>query len=121
MKDQFNTELSPLEEMMFNKWLAEKSSLDKRDVSLDLPEYDWRGWWKENSGELTKGGHVTDKYKKPQHPTFSNDSMYHGVAGAEGGIWRKDDKGEFFKPGRSNIPSRVKEYLKINNENVRMK
>jgi len=121
MENEFNTKLEPLEEMFFQKWLKEKSSLEQRDVGMDLQEYDWRGWFKENSGELKKGGHVTDKYKKPSHPTFSDESQYHGVAGAKGGSWGNDAEGAYFKPAESNMDNeKLKEYFKRTNENVRI-
>lgn len=55
-------------------------------------------------------GHMTDRYKKPNHPTFSTDSQYHGRDGEEGGTW--DDKSRTFMPGKSNTKYRKPEDLK---------
>ena len=41
-----------------------------------LSDYDYRGWWKENSGVDAPDGHFTDKYKTPYHESFSNESQY---------------------------------------------
>lgn len=50
--------------------------------------------------------HLTDKFKKPNHPTFSSNSQYHGVNGQFGGQWTQlPDKSWTFRPGISNIQS----------------
>lgn len=33
--------------------------------------------------------HLNDEFKKPWHPTFSNQSIYHGVDGNYGGSWQE--------------------------------
>lgn len=69
------TNLSPLEEALFKKWVA-----DKKIGDSDSPEsfYDYRGYWKDiasKGDDATKmyddGLHFTDKYKQHGHPTFS--------------------------------------------------
>ena len=66
---QYNTRLPEKEEIEFLQW-ARKNNLLK-----DLYDYDLRGAWK--AGETPdKNGHLPDKWKKPNHPTFSNESIY---------------------------------------------
>ena len=80
-----NTELSPEEESAFRKWAIEKKKLG------DSYDYDIRGAWKElNAGKMkfADNGHLGDKYKKPNHPTFSDQSIYHSDE-TPGGSWRE--------------------------------
>jgi len=39
---------------------------------------------------MDKDNHGVDTWKKPNHPTFSNQSKYHGVDGFYGGNWNPD-------------------------------
>ena len=81
--DRYNTRLDPMEEAMFMLWAARNGRLgDQRD-------YDLRGAWKASAKEA-ENGHLPDTYKKPNHPTFSNESVYNGVDGAQGGEWAED-------------------------------
>src|SRR5258708_36323091 len=77
----YNTALSSDEEPAFQHWVGEQSKATGKDISNDLYDYDLRGWWQQNPGENLKGGHLTDKFKKPNHPTFSTISQYHDVNG----------------------------------------
>lgn len=93
--NNFNTKLTTDEEAKFKKWVAERSNLLKRDVMKDLADYDLRGDFK-SAGKLAENGHGTDRYKKPNHPTFSNQSVYHNTPSPlghlyKGGSW--DDEG----------------------------
>lgn len=133
--DKFNTQLSPEEEAQFLKW-AEAESIRQaaargrpRNVLMDQADYDIRGFWKamnQGDAEISENMHGPDRFKKPNHPTFSNESMYHGVNGYEGGVWKTEKKnGEnvnYFKPGKTNaelftIP-RLREYWKTQEPNV---
>lgn len=99
--DKFNTQLSPAEEIAFQKWAKE----NRRDK--DTYDYDIRGAWKElMSGKMKQAdnGHLGDKYKKPNHPTFSDQSKYHGVDGATGGRWEETPDGKtVFTPSKFNL------------------
>lgn len=96
---QYNTQLTPDEQQQFQAWGANQP----RDPMAEMQDYDLQGWWKANPGVDLNDGHLTDKWKKPNHPTFSDQSMYHGVDGNEGGSWIKNDNGKFtFVPGRTN-------------------
>jgi hypothetical protein len=97
MLDLYNTPLSASEESAFRDW----AKTHKR--GKDLADYDMRGWWKANAGADPEEGHLTDKYKKPNHPTFSDESIYHGSKMAngtpiEGGHW--DEEAGTFAPSK---------------------
>lgn len=59
---------------------------------------------------------MTDRYKKPNHPTFSNESKYHGVNGWEGGIWEQNGSRWRFHAGKGNLilrtPDDLRDYFK---------
>lgn len=116
--DKYNTELSLAEEKEFKSWLK------KEGRSKDLAEYDMRGWWK-NNGEQADNGHFPDTYKKPNHPTFSDESIYHGVEGYRGGSWTSDENGnDVFQAGPSNVmfhgPEGIQQYLQFADPSVRL-
>jgi hypothetical protein len=102
----FNTDLSPEEEFRFHDWADRESKKRGRDVLEDLTDYDLRGAFKAGN-VFGANGHGSDQWKKPNHPTFSNESAYHGTndlqhGGAyEGGAWGKTPDGfDSFKPSR---------------------
>ena len=93
-KDSFNTEIPP--ELMpdFEKWVEKESKVKGRDVKRDLEDYDLQGYWLETGGKGNdERGHGPDKFKKPNHPTFSTDSKYHGKD-FQGGTWKTDESGK---------------------------
>lgn len=104
--EQYNTKLSPEEEKEFQKW-AQENGREK-----DVYDYDLRGAWKEfQNGEMSEDarGHLGDKYKKPNHPTFSNQSIY---ANGDGGTWSVDAAGhDVFTPGKK-ISAAQADYLR---------
>lgn len=65
---EFDTKLDPEKEKEFRAWAV------KRGIDRDLEDYDLRGAWAANA--VPDEGHGTDLYKKPNHPTFSNESVY---------------------------------------------
>lgn len=70
---EYDTKLNPDEETQYQKW---RQTLPK---NLQYEgDYDLRGYWKdpETTKEAVEGDHFIDKYKKPNHPTFSNESQY---------------------------------------------
>lgn len=86
--DKYNTKLSPADEEKFQAAMKENPKLAR-----DLADYDVRGWWKQGAA-TAENGHGTDEFKKPNHPTFSDESKYHGVDGNQGGHW-VEDNGKF--------------------------
>ena len=94
--DRFNTKLNDEEEAAYQKWATENGR------GGDTYDYDMRGAWKEGAGQ-SENGHFPDTYKKPNHPTFSDESKYHGKEGRTGGKWSTTKEGRTqFKPGATN-------------------
>lgn len=89
------------DEPKFQGWLAQQSKATGKDRSRDLEDYDLRGFYSENPGEGMGSGHMTDRYKKPNHPTFSDESKYSGVNGNVGGHWGPD----YFMPSPQMLSS----------------
>jgi len=106
MTDSYNTPLTPEEEQNFQTWAK------KNNKSKDLYDYDMRGFWKGGEG-FNERGHGPDTYKKPNHPTFSDQSQYHGTDGHQGGSWAgSDEKGWTFSPGPTNYDYRNEDEMK---------
>ena len=57
-------------------------------------DYDLRGAFKSGLTKDIQSGHWPDTYKKPNHPTFSNQSIYAKYAPEKAGSW----KGEQYIP-----------------------
>jgi len=77
----YNTPLNPREETAFQEWALRNGRME------DLRDYDLRGFWK--SGEaFAPNGHGSDRWKKPNHPTFSAESIYSGPY-TPGGVWEQ--------------------------------
>lgn len=57
------------------RWLRSQSASVGRPVNLDKKDYDIQGLFLDG-GSFTNG-HARDRFKKPNHPTFSEDSKYH--------------------------------------------
>ena len=90
--DKYNTKLTPEQESAFQLWATVMSNKLGRNILNDLYDYDMKGAFLEG---LTPNGdlHWDDKFKKPNHKTFSNQSIYHGIDGYYGGEWSKDSNG----------------------------
>lgn len=100
----YNTPLSPQEEAQFQRAYQGKMG--------DLYNYDLRGAFKAGVTPDSRG-HLPDTYKKPNHPTFSTDSKYNGVAGNEGGEWSKQPDGKWqFEAGLTNLKMHGADALK---------
>lgn len=82
------TELSPEEEKSFSAW---RKTLPK-DLQNDS-DYDLRGAFKDGL-KADKREHFNDKYKLPNHMTFSDQSMYSSPENT-GGSWREAPDGSF--------------------------
>lgn len=96
LTQEFNTALTDDEEKQFQAWIKEEGR------EKDLFDYDLRGAWKEmqsGSMEQDERGHLGDKYKKPNHPTFSNESIYSNEKN-RGGRWEEKGDKVIFTPGR---------------------
>jgi hypothetical protein len=110
----YNTQLSPEEEAQFQQWAQKNNKLN------DLQDYDLKGFWKDNQ-KFSDNGHGSDTYKKPNHPTFSDQSKYHGVNGLEGGQWDEDS----FTASPTNTifrsPEELQDYFNKVEPNVNLK
>jgi hypothetical protein len=108
--DRYNTKLTPSEEAAYQAWAA------KQGRQADTYDYDMRGAWKSgaSAGDDPRG-HYPDTYKKPNHPTFSDQSQYHGVDGMQGGTWGGTDAAPTFTPSATNLammsPAQLQRYF----------
>ena len=109
MSGSFNSKLSPQGEKQFQQWIQQQSQQSGRDMANDLYDYDLRGWASQNDFKTNKNPHFEDSFKKPNHPTFSDQSIYHGsadpVSGETyfGGKWT--DGG--FQPSKEQLQSEI--------------
>lgn len=82
------TELSPLEQALFQKWIS-----DNKIPDVDHPDshYDYRGFFKQEGPKPVRFGidHFTDTFKQHGHPTFSQESKY-STGPSDGGMWVND-------------------------------
>ena len=90
--DRFNTRLSKKDRPNFELWSITPNQ-DNRIPLNDIGAYDVQGYWKDY---IKKGinpndvdNHGPDTYKKPNHPTFSNESKYSNIRW-EGGSWEEN-------------------------------
>src|SRR4029077_19810087 len=77
MTGKYNTPLTPEQETAFQQTLHAK----------DVFDYDARGEFLAGANRDNPTGHGQDTFKKPNHPTFSEQSQYHGVDDYSGGTW----------------------------------
>lgn len=93
LTEVFNTRLGPEQERAYAEWLAALSRVKGHDAGRDLYDYDLRGAFA--SGVQADGrGHFTDEFKKPNHPTFSNESRYSSPR-SPGGQWVETGDGRW--------------------------
>ncbi len=111
----YDTPLSPDQEQAYQA----KYGTDPRTTE----DYDMRGFYKANPevDPHTDGTHYPDTFKKPSHPTFSDQSQYHS-AETPGGQWTLDETGrDVFTPGPQNVKNGLdvtREYLDRSDPNV---
>ena len=89
----YDTKLDPDEEAAFQQWKAQVAPNDSGE------DYDLRGAFKSGFTPDPETGHFPDQYKKPNHPTFSDQSQYAiGNDAAKAGHWAEDNA-TFIPPG----------------------
>lgn len=114
MADQYDTQLSPEQEKAYQEKYGPEDSRD----------YDTRGFFKSGAAQAGNG-HFPDTFKKPSHPTFSDESQYHGMNGNEGGKWDQSENGRWnFTPGKTNIENgldKTRAYLAANDNEVHLR
>lgn len=92
LSSDYNTKLSPADEAAFQAWAKANHRTG------DSYDYDMRGAWK-HMVKQSANGHFPDTYKKPNHPTFSNESQYAVGPALQGGQWGDNS----FTPGATNL------------------
>lgn len=77
---KYDTKLTPAEEQSFQDWYKTYSSIHGLNSDPDATEhyYDYRGYWKNGPEPMSlfTNDHLPDTWKKPGHPTFSDESIY---------------------------------------------
>lgn len=118
---KFYSDLDPAE---FSKKIKYTSGYIQEDVQklpLDETEkarrmhsegdYDMDGYVKKyGQPDQSKGQHLTDEFKMPNHITFSNESAY-SKPGQEGGKWEEQDGKWHFYPSEFNLQRHPPEEL----------
>lgn len=102
----YGTTLSPEENIKYEAW---RSKLPK---NLQYEgDYDLKGLWKSNP--LVKPSanlHFPDTYKLPNHPTFSNESIYfNDQTRNNAGHWQESDSDWMYIPYNPNVKDTVVE------------
>jgi hypothetical protein len=78
-RGRYDTALTPQQEAAFQAWARGSGRAG------DTQDYDLRGAWQGNA-QAAATGHLPDTWKKPNHPTFSAESMY-STPDQTGGQW----------------------------------
>lgn len=108
LSGKYNTPVPPARQAQYQQWRAALPSQlqSQRD-------YDLQGAF-QNGTNADPRQHMTDDFKKPNHPTFSTQSKYNGVDGNVGGSWvdapglpardpkNEDSKPAFYQPSATN-------------------
>lgn len=81
---RFETKLAPADEANFQVWKQRNAPNDSG------ADYDLRGAFKAGLQPDQASGHWPDTYKKPNHPTFSDQSIYASAAPGRAGHWQGD-------------------------------
>jgi hypothetical protein len=100
------TKLSSEQEIEYQKW---KNKLPK---NLQYEgDYDLRGLWKENpNAQPSANLHFTDKYKLPNHKTFSDESIYFNPSTKKyAGKWVETNKSWDYIPYDKSVKSIISE------------
>lgn len=85
---RYDTPLDPAAEAAFQQWKAQHAPLDSGQ------DYDLRGAYQAGFTPDPMTGHWPDEFKKPNHPTFSDQSRYAILQPWSAGSWQ----GETFTP-----------------------
>ena len=94
---KYNTPVPVEKRAAYQKWLA---ALPRQ---LQSPaDYDIQGAFVNGTGADARA-HMTDQFKKPNHPTFSNQSQWDGIDGYSGGQWIDGAGKTGYQPSNSNI------------------
>ncbi len=110
----FTTQLAPDEEGAFRNWVAQNHVAF--DPAQTTPDYDMRGFWKQNAGGGTAVNpndgkiHYPDTFKTPYDLTFSRESQF---AAPSAPAW--NDKDQLVTPdGKIQYDERARKYRPSN-------
>lgn len=84
-RTSFDTQLDPTQEQAFQTWRGQ--NVNPQDPGSD---YDFRGAFLANMAPDPQNGHWRDTYKKPNEPTFSDQSVYAKDEPGLVGHWNAD-------------------------------
>jgi hypothetical protein len=100
---KYNTPIPAAHQAAFDQWVNNRKASTGRNPLGDRYDYDVNGYFLSGAGTDSRG-HGTDKFKKPNHPTFSDESQYHGLDGYVGGRWVTTPTGQFtYQPSQTNV------------------
>jgi hypothetical protein len=94
---KYETKLSPADEKKFQAWKAQYAPNDSGQ------DYDLRGAFKAGAKPDPDTGHMPDTWKKPNHPTFSDQSQYAKDRPDLAGHW----DGETYVPPAGQTPQQA--------------
>ena len=110
--NKYNTPLTDYEYPKFLNWARIRYG-SPDNLSMEMGNYDIQGAYRGiMNGEFTPDsrGHLPDKYKKPNHITFSDESMYH-TNDTPGGKWVETKIGWKYIPQKHTIERYGADYL----------
>lgn len=125
--DRYNTPLTPQEEAGYRTWLTTVHPRQRNTY-----DYDLQGYYKAARDSIDPSRfklavdpegnlHFDDRFKKPNHHTFSKDSMYSGRDGFMGGEWIQLRNGKNYKfiadPSNMWNQQELRDYFRINEPN----
>ena len=108
LTNQFNTPLAPKDEAAYQTWAK------KLGAQGNTYDYDLRGAFAAGAGQAANG-HFPDTFKKPNHPTFSDQSQY-STPQMPGGQWQQQpDQSWSFAASPTNLqhhsPQELQDYF----------
>lgn len=110
----YNTGLTQDEFNEYWKWANDRYK-GQDNVLYEMGAYDIQGAWKDiKAGKIQfdpVNGHLPDTYKKPNHPTFSNESKYHSKE-TPGGKWEQKGNRWNYYPSKYSVSNYGQDYIK---------
>lgn len=98
----FDTMLSPMQERQYQEW---KKQYAPNDSGYD---YDLRGAFLKGYFPSADNGHFPDEFKKPNHPTFSNQSKFAKQYPDLAGKWAEDNTTYIPNPNLNKVLQEIK-------------
>lgn len=89
-----DTKLDPQQEAAFQIWKSQYAPQDSGE------DYDLRGAFLKGYTPSPDTGHFPDEFKKPNHPTFSNESKFAQLYPRLAGSWGGPDRDQYIPPAK---------------------